>query len=196
MTLTPSADPASILAQWTAPDSLNGDSIHGYRVYVDDGNGGPFNLAIDIASSTTYAFRIPSLECSLFYAVKVSAYNVAGEGVSITKSVWLGEPPSEPLNLRVSSILPSNSLKLEWDLPTTDGCLTILSYTLQKDDDEEYITDLSPADVSYTDDISTDGSYGTILTYRLKAENKNGFSEWSEPITITVGSEPNRPVDV
>ena len=46
-TLTLSASQSAIVAKWTAPVSANGDSVSGYRVYVDDGLGGPFKIVLD-----------------------------------------------------------------------------------------------------------------------------------------------------
>lgn len=69
LTLTPTAYPASIKAEWTAPTSVNGDAVSGYRVYLDDGFGGAFELVLDGDSSSTYSYEIPNLTCGLQYFV-------------------------------------------------------------------------------------------------------------------------------
>ena len=47
LSLTSNAQPAEIVASWTAPSQVNGDAIDGYNVYVDDGYGGPFSLVFE-----------------------------------------------------------------------------------------------------------------------------------------------------
>lgn len=179
LSLEATAMPASIKAEWTAPASVNGDAVSGYRVYVDDGAGGPFTMVYDGHTSSTYSFEIPSLTCGLLYFVQVSAKNSAGEGHTTHAQIWLGEVPSEPLNPVLLSILPDDNLVLGWDAPTSDGCLTILSYTLSKDG-LDHVLNIAPSMVSYQDDISVSGSIGDVITYKLKAVNQAGESQFSE----------------
>jgi hypothetical protein len=92
-------DDQTIRAMWTAPSSVNGDAIRGYKVYVDDGIGGPFTLVFDGSNyPSTYRFDIENLTCGLNYFVQVSALNVAGEGSKLENKLWFGQVPSEPLN--------------------------------------------------------------------------------------------------
>lgn len=117
LVLSAATDPAVIIAQWTAPISLNGDVISGYRVYIDDGLGGSLNLVLDGDSSSTYVYTISNLICGLFYTVAVSAKNSAGEGSIITQTTWLGSVPSQPFNPVVSSIVLYDTLVIGWDAP-------------------------------------------------------------------------------
>lgn len=83
VTLTSTATPtASITATWTAPTATNGDSVRGYRVYVDDGEGGDFTMVYDgstIANVYTYTIGIDYVKCGVIYYVMVTAINSAGE---------------------------------------------------------------------------------------------------------------------
>ena len=93
--LTLTADAHELRAQWTAPENQNGDAVSGYRVYVDDGYGGPFSLVFDGSGyPSTYKFTTDSLSCGLQYFVRVTAINSAGEGASIEKHLWFGEVAS------------------------------------------------------------------------------------------------------
>jgi len=49
-----------IRATWTAPVSTNGDAVKGYRLYVDDGEGGDYTLVYDgsLAFPNVYTFLI------------------------------------------------------------------------------------------------------------------------------------------
>ncbi len=41
---------STLTVSWVAPSSYNGDAVRGYKVYLDDGNGGPITLAYDGSS--------------------------------------------------------------------------------------------------------------------------------------------------
>ena len=93
-------DPSTILVEWSAPTTINGDDILGYRVYIDNGRGGPFSLVYDgemFPSTYSYlAGEIESLDCGYLYMIRVTALNVAGEGDHISGSTHLGNVPSNP----------------------------------------------------------------------------------------------------
>jgi hypothetical protein len=99
--LEASIDPDTIIVRWTAPASENGDAVTGYKVYVDDGFGGPFAMVFDgHLYPSTYQYTISQgLVCGRRYFVQVTALNVAGEGPYTEAAIWLGMPPSEPLSL-------------------------------------------------------------------------------------------------
>ena len=72
LVLTAAIKPDEIKAEWTAPASMNGDSVSGYRVYLDDGFGGPFTLVYDGKNvPSTYSFTVEQehLTCSRRYSV-------------------------------------------------------------------------------------------------------------------------------
>lgn len=99
VTLETMDDLSTMRVMWTAPVQANGDAIHGYKVYVDDGIGGPYSLVFDGSNyPNTYQNDIFDLKCGFNYYVQVSAINVAGEGPSTTAKLWHGLKPSEPLN--------------------------------------------------------------------------------------------------
>jgi len=101
------ANPATIQASWAAPMLTNGASIDGYSVYVDDGLGGPFVKVFDgINYPSTYSYLITNLTCGLPHIVRVTATNSAGEGSFASESIFLGEPPSYPLNPYLQSVIP------------------------------------------------------------------------------------------
>jgi hypothetical protein len=58
-TLQLSAWQTGIRAEWTSSLQVNGDAINGYKVYVDDGLGGPFTQVFDgINYPSTYKYEI------------------------------------------------------------------------------------------------------------------------------------------
>jgi hypothetical protein len=86
-------------------------------------------------------------------------------------------------------------LTIGWDAPTSDDCLTILSYTVAKDG-VDHTTDIDPSLTSFTDDITIDGSIGQLITYKVKAVNYAGESAFSQELEVTVGQVPNAPTNL
>jgi hypothetical protein len=103
--------------------------------------------------------------------------------------------PSEPLNPVLVSIEPDVELIIGWNVPVSDGCLPILSYTLSRDNGD-HIMNIAPSLKQITDDLSVSGSTGDVISYKLKAKNQAGFSTYSQTLVVKVGSVPNAPVSL
>jgi len=57
ITLSSNNNPATIDINWSAPLQANGDAVWGYRVYLDNGLGGPFQLIYDsVGYSSIYHY--------------------------------------------------------------------------------------------------------------------------------------------
>jgi len=93
----------------------------------------------------------------------------------------------------MTSVVPLSQLTLKWDAPVDFGCLPITAYVLSKDgvDLADVIT---PEMNSFVDThLTTGGTIGTQITYKMKTVNYAGSSSYSDPITVTVGVVPNAP---
>jgi len=71
--------------------------------------------------------------------------------------------------------VPNLSLTIGWDAPNSDGCLSILSYSIERDG-LEHKTNVHQSAVTFTDDITVAGAIGTEISYRVKAVNYAGSS--------------------
>lgn len=197
LTLTPTyAEPSTIMIQWAEPAQVNGDDVDGYKVYIDNGRGGPFELILDATGfPSRYSYTAgehEQLDCGYLYMVRVTATNVAGEGSHIASSVHLGNVPSNPKSPAMEAVVPQSALVVSWQRPDSDGCLPLTHYVLNKDGVD--LPDLiAPSATSFTDDISTGGAIGTQITYKIKALNVNGESGYSEDLKVTVGLVPSKP---
>jgi hypothetical protein len=89
----------------------------------------------------------------------VTASNSAGEGPYAHGSIFLGEAPSYPLNPFLQSVTPHSTLVYGWQAPLSDGCLAILSYTVNKDG-ADYALNINPTATKFIDDISVGGNIG------------------------------------
>lgn len=72
----------SITANWTATTNENGEMPSGYRLYIDNGEGGLWNMIFDGSGDmpATFSFVLTSgIECGGIYNLKATAVNSAGE---------------------------------------------------------------------------------------------------------------------
>jgi hypothetical protein len=95
----------------------------------------------------------------------------------------------------MTAVTPSVSLTLSWSAPLDNGCLPIQYYTLNKDGSDLSVV-ISADSLSYTDDITTGGTIGTSITYKLKAVNYAGPSAFTEDLVVVVGRVPNSPTNL
>jgi hypothetical protein len=123
-----------IVATWTAPTSANGDAVLGYRLYIDDGQGGAFTLVYDGSGfANIYTFTImQQVMCGVVYNVQITALNHAGESLPTPQQIRVGKPSSVPLYLAMASVIPSTSLTLTWQAPEDNGCLPLMNYVMNK----------------------------------------------------------------
>jgi titin len=69
----------SITIQWSAPAYNGGSAVTGYRVYMDDGQGGSLTSQ-GTTDSDTLEFTVSDLTNSYLYYFTVSAENLVNEG--------------------------------------------------------------------------------------------------------------------
>ena len=94
------------------------------------------------------------------------------------------------------SVIPDVSLTVSWKAPEDFGCLPLISYALNKNG-VDLATVISPNALFFIDtSLTTGGSTGTQIVYKLKAINSAGPSPYTEDLTVTVGLIPNAPTNL
>jgi len=193
LTLSSNKTP-SIDAHWTAPANSNGELPSGYRLYLDNGAGGQYQMVFDGSQDKpgTFSFMVShSIVCGGRYSLMVTAVNVAGESDGKVNEIKVGEPPSPPLYPRLTAITPLSSLTIQWDPPLDDGCLPIAHYIINRDG-SDLVTVVPPEAVLFTDNIAA-YAMGASITYKIKAVNDAGAGTLSVALVVTVGQPPNAP---
>lgn len=95
------------------------------------------------------------------------------------------EPPSAPINLRVVA-QNGVSVGLEWDMPVDSPAAT--NFEVYRDD--VLLDETGSATEALTDDtVSAPATY----VYKVRAENADGFSVFSDSITVNVVAAPEVP---
>ena len=108
--------------------------MRGYKLYIDDGEGGDYTLVYDGSGfPNVYQFIIKEqIACGVVYNVKVTAINYAGESTPTLQRMRVGKPSSVPLYLKWTKIVPETSISLSWAAPVDNGCLPLVSYEMNK----------------------------------------------------------------
>jgi hypothetical protein len=121
----------SISIAWNAPTNDGGCPITGYKVYVDDGAGGPFTEydAADVENKpflSTVDIDMSSQTVGLTYLIKVGALNVVNEVQSDTIPVTLASVPIAPAP--PTSTYDGSNMTIFMTAPASNGGIQIISY--------------------------------------------------------------------
>jgi len=128
---------SSCSVYWSAVSPPSNSLITGYRLYIDDGLDGDYQIAYDGTDKPSVLSRtVEGLEPRLTYRLKVSAINKAGEGaqsnVITCFTVTIPGQPGTPV--LVSST--STSIRVKWSPAFDDGGSPIQQYVLEMDEVE------------------------------------------------------------
>ena len=113
--------------------TLNPETLS-YKVYLDDGSGNNPVVFWDSAGhSVSTVATLSGLRTGTVYSAHVTATNVIGESSkSAPLTINTGMVPSQITSLRWQSST-STSITFEWELPESNGGLSLLSFTIYVD---------------------------------------------------------------
>ena len=186
------SDANTIALTWTAP-SDNGDPVTHYDLeWSPDGTTNSWSgLANPGASETSYDDA--GLDPGTQRHYRLRAVNGMGDG-SWSREVDATTPPDVPARPRLTASASGDSvIELTWTAPDSRGA-PIDGYELQVLSTSGWtgLTSPSAAATSYTDSGLDPGA---TRSYRLRAGNRAGWSEWSETAEAqTTAGAPGTPV--
>jgi len=109
----------------------------GYKLLMDDGYGGDFNIVLDTVgfSNKITEYLATNLRPSLLYRFQVAAFNknnVAGQLSDITTIMACDVPNlfGKPSKLSTTK----SSITVNWNEPSDNGGCSILGYSVHIDD--------------------------------------------------------------
>jgi len=189
-----SADDASISASWTAPADDGGLPIVNYELDVNDYTAGT-NSYVDAGIALTA--DLDGLVNGHTYRIRVRAENTRGAG---TWSPWSdgvmpATVPGAPANPTIL-VTAVDAATASWSAPADDGGMAVTGY--------ELVLENRTGGGSVVYDPGTATTYdltglitGDTYRYRVRAENSEGWGEWSvwspDFIPGTVPSAPGVP---
>jgi hypothetical protein len=110
------------------------------------------------------------------YQVGVTAQNIAGESLTTSDFIIVGEAPSVPINLTIQTVTPSTSIVFNFLPGEFTGGIPLRGFIVNLDG-IDLATTISPDATQATVPIT--GGLGTISTIKIKAFNDISSSMYS-----------------
>ena len=156
-----------VLLNWSAPESDNGRSITGYRIYWGSSPGILDNF-VDIGNLTSH--NVTPLENGVQYYFQVAAVNEAGPGLTSAEA-W-GTPLGKPGKVTDLDFDPQEGeVILKWTAPSDKGGATSLRYIISKRMPDNTFRPLGElVDVCEFPDV--DVEVGNTYVYQVCARNE------------------------
>lgn len=168
----------------------NANNVTNFTIYRRHGTS-PYSL-VSTAGPTITSFPVTGLTQNTTYYFKISANNHNGSNESAEIMVQtLHGPPLAPTNLRVTG-RTHNSISLAWANNADNADRLILE---RRTGSGSYGVLVEWTNVSRTTYTDSGLSENTQYTYRIRAVNSAGNSEWSEVTTRTLATIPGAPTN-
>jgi hypothetical protein len=170
--LSATPDVRAIHLSWSAPASNGGSGITGYALYRD----GRYLVTLD-GSTTNYVDA--GLGNGETHSYSVSAVSAVGEGrQGASASATTFDAPSAPRRLKAEPGQNRGEIRLQWQVPASDGGTAITGYRLHRGTDADHLTLVAEV----TGRAFTDQHLDPLTTYyyRVTAVNAAGESPLSE----------------
>jgi titin len=187
----------TVTLTWTAPANDGGAPIESYRIEYHDGDGAwdlhgnPASASVVIDGSASYV--VTGLSNGTTYSFRVSAVNVAGTGT--TGTAITAQPrttPSQPRNIAATA--GQSTATVSWDAPADNGGVPITGYLVEYHDGDGLWVATSTA--SGTATTITGLSTGITYSFRVSAENSEGYGAFSGTSTAATYTVPDAPTGV
>ena len=127
------------------------------------------------------------------YAFRVRAYNAAGESeysnTAILTTAQVTTVPAAPGNLAVTAVSGTGAVSLTW----IDNSDNEAGFVIEQSTDGTNFTDVATTDPNATTSTVTDLLPNTAYTFRVRAYNAAGNSEYASTFQVTVAETATAP---
>ena len=166
-----------------------------FRVYLDDGEGNePVKVFDTGSSSLTTTAVLRELQVGHSYVITVRAVNELGESdPSNELTIHAGTVPSKIESL-VWEHSTSTSITVRWELPESNGGLSLTKFTLYSDFGQTGT--YTPVEIldTFTRTYTFSGkTEGQLVDFQITASNINGEGQRSNVLSVYVSDVPNAP---
>lgn len=166
----------------------NATNETGFKIERKIGNGSFSEIATVAANVVT--FTNTGLSNNTAYTYRVRAYNAAGNSDYSNEATVtpLAVAPSKPTNLEASQV-GDNQVKLVWK----DNATNETGYKIERKTGSGNYSEIATVSANVTNYTNTGLSNNTTYTYRVRAYNAVGNSDYSNEATVTIASVPTKP---
>uniref|UniRef100_A0A7S4S4M0 Fibronectin type-III domain-containing protein n=1 Tax=Alexandrium monilatum TaxID=311494 RepID=A0A7S4S4M0_9DINO len=198
--VTSATDSVTIAFQ---PASLNGATLTGFRIYADDGNGGPWSVET-VSDTTARTFQKTGLSPGLPYLFKVQVVTEVGvSGLSPGVTLYSAATPDPPTVSVTSST--NSEIVIAW-APGSDGGSPVTSWYVYGSRDgiawaaaSGYIYAVAGSSTSQSVSCTDDSKWGGVkvqkeyVYLRVAGENAAGMGAYSNSLRQRCSSTPDVP---
>mmetsp|Transcript_36950 Transcript_36950/g.82146 ORF Transcript_36950/g.82146 Transcript_36950/m.82146 type:complete len:1201 (+) Transcript_36950:117-3719(+) len=182
--------------KWSVPEETGGAGPLSYHLYVSpvpaelESQAKPDEEGfLRVYSGEERAYKIVKLTPGTKYTFRLRATNAIGDShlslcSSFTTQATVPSVPDAPVTVASTS----NSITLQWSAPAENGS-PITSYQLEQDDGRGGDFSMVYAGIQ-TMFIASGLRSGLQYRFRVKAENDEGRSMWSQPAVATTAAVP------
>ena len=175
---------------WSAPSSMGGADIRGYRIEVSTNGGSSFSQLVASHSTTSYSHTGLTAGTARHYRVR--AINSVGNSgwsntANATTASLTATVPGVPTSLTATAS-GQTIINLSWTAPTSDGGAAISGYRIEVSTNGGSSFSQLVASQSGTSYSHTGLTAGTARHYRVRAINSVGSSGWSNTANATTAS--------
>lgn len=181
--------PTTVELTWEPPPSDGGSEIEGYIVEKKD-KFSPRWTEVTKEPIQDTAFKVRDLKEGEEAEFRVTAINKAGTSRPSEAAKLVFKVPDAPSRPEVSDVTPTSAV-ISWSSPESDGGSPITGYIVEKrEKGKDRWVKVNRAPVKATTLIASDLYEGNEYEFRVKAENKAGLSEPSQPSKKVVARLP------
>ncbi|SMP61713.1 fibronectin type III domain-containing protein [Anoxynatronum buryatiense] len=166
----------------------NATNETGFKIERKTGNGSFSEIATVAANVVT--FTNTGLSNNTAYTYRVRAYNAAGNSDYSNEATVapLAVAPAKPTNLEASQV-GDNQVKLVWK----DNATNETGYKIERKTGSGNYSEIATVSANITNYTNTGLSNNTTYTYRVRAYNAVGNSDYSNEAAVTIASVPAKP---
>ncbi|CAN7950901.1 unnamed protein product [Ixodes pacificus] len=181
---------------WKKPPDTGGHDLKGYVLEKMDMDTGRWVPAGEVGPNETKA-RVDGLTKGKKYKFRVKAVNKEGESEPLETGdeIVAKNPYDEPGKPSKPEIVDYDNTKvdLKWDKPASDGGRPILHYVVEKKDklSSDWVEALK-TDGDQCQATVADLKENSVMQFRVRAVNKAGVGEPSEPTENHIVKHRNR----
>ncbi len=175
---------------WSAPSSMGGADIRGYRIEVSTNGGSSFSQLVASHSTTSYSHTGLTAGTTLHYRVR-AINSVGNSGWSNTANATTASLTATVTGVPTSLTATASGqtiINLSWTAPTSDGGAAISGYRIEVSTNGGSSFSQLVASQSGTSYSHTGLTAGTARHYRVRAINSVGSSGWSNTANATTAA--------
>lgn len=181
--------PTTVQLTWQPPTSDGGAEIEGYVIEKKD-KFSPRWTEVTREPIPETSFKVKGLKEGEETEFRVTAVNKAGQSKPSQVAKLSYKVPDSPSRPEVSDVTPTSAV-VTWAPPESDGGSPVTGYIVEKREvGKDRWTKVNRAPTTETTLSVPDLYEGNEYEFRVKAENKAGFSEPSQPSKKIVAKLP------